>query len=323
MPSLKEIKTRIASVNNTRKITSAMKMVASSKLHHAQTAIQNMLPYENLLEHILKSFLVTVPEIQNEFEEMRKVKRVALVVFTSNSSLCGGFNNNVLKLLQNAIDEYTAAGVEDIVVYPIGRKGEEYAGKRGLRVAGSFLALADKPNAGDCASISQELRDKFVAGEVDRVELIYHHFKSAGSQILTRKTFLPIDLATENIGRENDRDLSSNVATAKAQEYLRKRRTDEGKQASASAHAINDNFIVEPDLDAVLSSLIPKELNLQVFTALLDSNASEHAARMVAMQTATDNADELLRVLNLQYNKSRQQAITNELLDIVGGSVNN
>lgn len=323
MPSLKEIKTRIASVNNTRKITSAMKMVASSKLHHAQTAIQNMLPYENLLEHILKSFLVTVPEIQNEFEEMRKVKRVALVVFTSNSSLCGGFNNNVLKLLQNAIDEYTAAGVEDIVVYPIGRKGEEYAGKRGLRVAGSFLALADKPNAGDCASISQELRDKFVAGEVDRVELIYHHFKSAGSQILTRKTFLPIDLATENIGRENDRDLSSNVATAKAQEYLRKRRTDEGKQASASAHAINDNFIVEPDLDAVLSSLIPKELNLQVFTALLDSNASEHAARMVAMQTATDNADELLRVLNLQYNKSRQQAITNELLDIVGGSVSN
>ena len=323
MPSLKEIKTRIASVNNTRKITSAMKMVASSKLHHAQTAIQNMLPYENLLEHILKSFLVTVPEIQNEFEELRKVKRVALVVFTSNSSLCGGFNNNVLKLLQNAIDEYTAAGVEDIVVYPIGRKGEEYAGKRGLRVAGSFLALADKPNAGDCASISQELRDKFVAGEVDRVELIYHHFKSAGSQILTRKTFLPIDLATENIGRENDRDLSSNVATAKAQEYLRKRRTDEGKQASASAHAINDNFIVEPDLDAVLSSLIPKELNLQVFTALLDSNASEHAARMVAMQTATDNADELLRVLNLQYNKSRQQAITNELLDIVGGSVDN
>lgn len=323
MPSLKEIKTRIASVNNTRKITSAMKMVASSKLHHAQTAIQNMLPYENLLEHILKSFLVTVPEIQNEFEELRKVKRVALVVFTSNSSLCGGFNNNVLKLLQNAIDEYTAAGVEDIVVYPIGRKGEEYAGKRGLRVAGSFLALADKPNAGDCASISQELRDKFVAGEVDRVELIYHHFKSAGSQILTRKTFLPIDLTTENIGRENDRDLSSNVATAKAQEYLRKRRTDEGKQASASAHAINDNFIVEPDLDAVLSSLIPKELNLQVFTALLDSNASEHAARMVAMQTATDNADELLRVLNLQYNKSRQQAITNELLDIVGGSVNN
>lgn len=323
MPSLKEIKTRIASVNNTRKITSAMKMVASSKLHHAQTAIQNMLPYENLLEHILKSFLVTVPEIQNEFEELRKVKRVALVVFTSNSSLCGGFNNNVLKLLQNAIDEYTAAGVEDIVVYPIGRKGEEYAVKRGLRVAGSFLALADKPNAGDCASISQELRDKFVAGEVDRVELIYHHFKSAGSQILTRKTFLPIDLTTENIGRENDRDLSSNVATAKAQEYLRKRRTDEGKQALASAHAINDNFIVEPDLDAVLSCLIPKELNLQVFTALLDSNASEHAARMVAMQTATDNADELLRVLNLQYNKSRQQAITNELLDIVGGSVNN
>ncbi|MBO1362774.1 F0F1 ATP synthase subunit gamma [Prevotella sp. A2931] len=323
MPSLKEIKTRIASVNNTRKITSAMKMVASSKLHHAQTAIQNMLPYENLLEHILKSFLVTVPEIQNEFEVKRKVRHVALVVFTSNSSLCGGFNNNVLKLLQTAIDEYTAAGVEDIVVYPIGHKAEEYANKRGLRVAGSFLALADKPNAGDCALISQELREKFVDSEVDKVELIYHHFKSAGSQILTRKIFLPIDLSTESIGRENDRDLSSNVATAKAQEYLRKRKAGEAGPASVTAHAINDNFIVEPDLDAVLNSLIPKELNLQVFTALLDSNASEHAARMVAMQTATDNADELLRMLNLQYNKSRQQAITSELLDIVGGSVNN
>lgn len=323
MPSLKEIKTRIASVNNTRKITSAMKMVASSKLHHAQTAIQNMLPYENLLEHILKSFLVTVPELQNEFQIKREIKNLALVVFTSNSSLCGGFNNNVLKLLQTTIDEYKAAGVEGIVIYPIGRKAEEYVKKRGLHVAGSFWALADKPNAGDCALISQELREKFVAGDVDKVELIYHHFKSAGSQILTRRTFLPIDLTTENIGCENDRDLSSNVATAKAQEYLRKRKAGETERVPSAVHVINDNFIVEPNLDAVLSSLIPKELNLQVFTALLDSNASEHAARMVAMQTATDNADELLRVLNLQYNKSRQQAITSELLDIVGGTVNN
>ena len=138
MPSLKEIKTRIASVKNTRKITSAMKMVASSKLHHAQTAIQNMLPYENLLEHILKSFLITVPEVQNEFEMKREIKKVALVVFTSNSSLCGGFNNNVLKLLQSTIDEYTAQGVEDILIYPIGRKAEEYAIKRGFRIAVSF-----------------------------------------------------------------------------------------------------------------------------------------------------------------------------------------
>ncbi len=323
MPSLKEIKTRIASVSNTRKITSAMKMVASSKLHHAQTAIQNMLPYETLLEHVMKSFLVTIPEVQNEFEAIRDVKRVALVVFTSNSSLCGGFNNNILKMFQQAVDNYKAQGIDDILVYPIGRKIEDYCVKRGIKIAGSFLELAEKPKASDCADISKELQSKFLTHEIDKVELIYHHFKSAGSQILTRKMFLPIDLSTEKIGLENDRDLSSNVATAKAQEYLRKRKEAKEAKEKAESKALNDNFIVEPSLDAVLETLIPKELNLQVFTALLDSNASEHAARMVAMQTATDNANELLRMLSLQYNKSRQQAITNELLDIVGGTVNN
>ena len=323
MPSLKEIKTRIASVSNTRKITSAMKMVASSKLHHAQTAIQNMLPYETLLELVMKSFLVPIPEVQNEFEAIRDVKRVVLVVFTSNSSLCGGFNNNILKMFQQAVDHYKAQGIDDILVYPIGRKIEDYCVKRGIKIAGSFLELAEKPKASDCADISKELQSKFLAHEIDKVELIYHHFKSAGSQILTRKMFLPIDLSTEKIGLENDRDLSSNVATAKAQEYLRKRKEAKEAKEKAESKALNDNFIVEPSLDAVLETLIPKELNLQVFTALLDSNASEHAARMVAMQTATDNANELLRMLSLQYNKSRQQAITNELLDIVGGTVNN
>ena len=147
-------------------------------------------------------------------------------------------------------------------------------------------------------------------------------FRSAGSQILTRRTFLPIDLSTEKIGAMNDRDLTSNVTTAKAQEYLRKR-DQQRKRVVEEAVPLNDNFIVEPDLQSVLLSLVPKLLNLMVYTALLDSNASEHAARMVAMQTATDNADELLRVLKLQYNKSRQAAITSELLDIVGGTVNN
>ena len=323
MPSLKEIKTRIASVSNTRKITSAMKMVASSKLHHAQTAIQNMLPYETLLEHVMKSFLVTIPEVQNEFEAIRDVKRVVLVVFTSHSSVCGGFNNNILKMFQQVVDNYKAQGIDDILVYPIGRKIEDYCVKRGIKIAGSFLELAEKPKAADCADISKELQSKFLAHEIDKVELIYHHFKSAGSQILTRKMFLPIDLSTEKIGLENDRDLSSNVATAKAQEYLRKRKEAKEPKEKVESKALNDNFIVEPSLDAVLETLIPKGLNLQVFTALLDSNASEHAARMVAMQTATDNANELLRMLSLQYNKSRQQAITNELLDIVGGTVNN
>lgn len=323
MPSLKEIKTRIASVNSTRKITSAMKMVASSKLHHAQTAILNMLPYANMLEHMLKSFLVTLPDTENELAHIRPVHTVAFVVFTSNSSLCGGFNNNVLKAFQATVNAYRAQGVENIMVYPIGRKIEEYAQKHGIKVAHSFVQLAEKPNATECASIAEELRDKFLAREIDKVELIYHHFKSAGSQILMQKVYLPIDLSTEAIGVENDRDLTSNVATAKAQEYLRKRKAREEEKQKIGVLAINDNFIVEPDLASVLSSLIPKELDLQIYTALLDSNASEHAARMVAMQTATDNANELLRALNLQYNKSRQQAITNELLDIVGGSINN
>ncbi|HBN46454.1 MAG TPA: ATP synthase F1 subunit gamma [Prevotella sp.] len=323
MPSLKEIKTRIASVNSTRKITSAMKMVASSKLHHAQVAIQNMLPYENMLEHILKSFLVSTPSVQSEFEvEHKDIKRVALVVYSSNSSLCGGFNSNVIKMMTQTVDEYKAQGIDDITVYPIGRKVAEKVQKLGLKSAGNFLDLADKPNSSDCADIARELAQKYRAGELDRVEMIYHHFKSAGSQILTRKTFLPIDLSTEAIGEDNDRDLSSNVATAKAQEYLRKKQENENRQVS-EVKPLNDDFIVEPDLETVLGVLIPKQLHLMLFTALLDSQASEHAARMVAMQTATDNADELLRTLNLQYNKSRQQAITNELLDIVGGSINN
>lgn len=191
----------------------------------------------------------------------------------------------------------------------------------GLQIGGNFNLLAEKPNAHQCADIATELSEQYAAGELDRVELIYHHFKSAGSQILTRRTFLPIDLSTE-LGRFSDRDLSSDVVTAKAQEYLKKKAAKEEKTKD-EAKPLNDNFLVEPDMETILTTLIPKELNLMMYTALLDSNASEHAARMVAMQTATDNADELLRGLNLQYNKSRQQAITNELLDIMGGSVNN
>lgn len=324
MPSLKEIKSRIASVNSTRKITSAMKMVASSKLHHAQTAIENMLPYENMLEHILKTFLVSAPDVELPFDQERPVKKVALIVFSSNSSLCGGFNANIIKTMLHAIEEYRKQGLtnDDIIIYPIGRKVEEKVRKLGLRSAGSFVHLADKPNSAQCRDISVEAGTMFLEGKVDKVELIYHHFKSAGSQVLTRRTFLPIDLH-DDVGADNDRDLSSNLATKKSQEYLKNRNKQEEEREQATVKPLNDNFLVEPDLKTVLTELIPKELHLMVYTALLDSNASEHAARMVAMQTATDNADELLRELNLQYNKSRQAAITSELLDIVGGSSNN
>ena len=324
MPSLKEIKGRIASVNSTRKITSAMKMVASSKLHHAQVAIQNMLPYETMLEHILKSFLAAEAEAQTIYDQERPVRRVALVVYSSNSSLCGGFNANIIKMLQHIVAEYREQGITDVEVYPIGRKVYEKAQKLGYNVQGEFSALADKPNVRQCIDIAMELGDKFRGGKIDKVELIYHHFKSAGSQVLTRKTFLPIDIE-EELERDHERDLTSTVATKESQEYLKQNRKKKTKVNAEGKEVppLNDNFIVEPDMDTVLSQLIPKLAHLMLYTALLDSVASEHAARMVAMQTATDNADELLRQLNLQYNKSRQQAITNELLDIVGGSVNN
>ena len=322
MPSLKEIKGRIASVNSTRKITSAMKMVASSKLHHAQVAIQNMLPYETMLEHILKSFLAAEAEAQTVFDKERPVKRVALVVFSSNSSLCGGFNANVIKLLQRTVEAYTEElGQGSVEVYPVGRKVTEKARKLGYDVHGERSALIDKPNVQECIDLAMELGEKFMRGDVDRVEIIYHHFKSAGSQVLTNKQFLPIDLETE-LERDHERDLTTNIVTKKAQDYLKKnhrQRTVENEEVKP----LNDNFIVEPDMNTLLSELLPKMAHLMLYTALLDSVASEHAARMVAMQTATDNADELLRQLNLQYNKSRQQAITSELLDIVGGSVNN
>ena len=322
MPSLKEIKGRIASVNSTRKITSAMKMVASSKLHHAQVAIQNMLPYETMLEHILKSFLAAEAEAQTVFDKERPVKRVALVVFSSNSSLCGGFNANVIKLLQRTVEAYTEElGQGSVEVYPIGRKVTEKARKLGYDVHGERSALIDKPNVQECIDLAMELGEKFMRGDVDRVEIIYHHFKSAGSQVLTNKQFLPIDLETE-LERDHERDLTTNIVTKKAQDYLKKNRRQRTVEIE-EVKPLNDNFIVEPDMNTLLSELLPKMAHLMLYTALLDSVASEHAARMVAMQTATDNADELLRQLNLQYNKSRQQAITSELLDIVGGSVNN
>ena len=321
MPSLKEVKGRIASVNSTRKITSAMKMVASSKLHHAQVAIQNMLPYETMLEHILKSFLAAEAEAHTIYDQVRPIKRVALVVFTSNSSLCGSFNVNVIKMMLNAVDKYAPEiGLENIEIYPIGRKVYEKAKKMGLNVQGEFSALADKPNVNKCIEIAMELGEKFYEGNIDKVELIYHHFKSAGSQILTHKTFLPIDIESE-LNADHERDLTSVIATKESQEYLKKRgERQEDRGNKENVKPLNDNFIVEPDMNTVLTQLLPKYAHLLLYTALLDSNASEHAARMVAMQTATDNADELLRELNLQYNKGRQQAITSELLDIAGGS---
>lgn len=163
-------------------------MVASSKLHHAQVAIENMLPYESMLEHILKTFIASEADAQTVYSIERPVQNVALIVYASNSSLCGGFNANVIKMMQQTVADYEHLGKDHILIYPIGRKVAEKVTKLGLRSAGDFTALADKPSIHDCIDIAMELGEKFANGEVDRVEMIYHHFKSAGSQILTRKT---------------------------------------------------------------------------------------------------------------------------------------
>lgn len=286
MPSLKEVKTRIASVNSTRKITSAMKMVASSKLHHAQQVIERMRPYEHQLNAMMGTFVSSLEgEVSSPYAQMRPVQRVALIVFTSNSSLCGGFNSNATKQMRTLIEDYRAQGIEVTHLFPIGKKGADAAKKLGFETDGALSLLLDHPQYTPVAELSKKLMELFYKGEVDRVVMIYHHFKSAGSQILTTEQFLPITLATP-------------------------------PQPSQSY-----NFIIEPDSETLLDSLIPKAQHLKLYAALLDSLASEHAARVIAMQVATDNADELLRDLTLQYNKTRQQAITAELLDIVGGSL--
>ncbi len=290
MASLKEVKTRIASVNSTRKITSAMKMVASSKLHHAQLAIERMRPYERQLSHIMSTFVGSMEgEIDTPYAGEREVKRVAIVLYTSNSSLCGGFNANVIKAFNRKVEAYRQQGIDIVSVYPLGKKAYDAVVKAGFTLSADYTALLDHPSYEKAAQVAAEIMESYAEGEIDRADLIYHHFKSAGSQILTEEEFLPIKLQTAD--------------------------------DDSTSHTTQLDFIVEPSKEEVISQLVPKSLHLKLFTALLDSLASEHAARVMAMQVATDNADELLRELTLTYNKTRQQAITNELLDIVGGSM--
>lgn len=288
MASLKEVKTRIASVNSTRKITSAMKMVASSKLHRAQQAIESMRPYERQLTRIMSTFVGSMEgEVDTAYAAQRDVKRVVIVLFTSNSSLCGGYNANAVKAFVKKVEEYRSRNIEVCRVYAMGKKAAEAVGKLKNFDLVDKSALLDHPSYQEAAKVASELMDLYVKGDIDEVDLIYHHFKSAGTQILTTETFLPIDLHVDS--------------------------TEEGATN-------NLNFIVEPSIGDIVNQLIPKSLHLRLYTALLDSLASEHAARVIAMQVATDNADDLLRELTLTYNKTRQQAITNELLDIAGGS---
>ena len=297
MASLKEVKTRINSVKSTRKITSAMKMVASAKLHKAQGAIENMLPYQKKLNKILTNFLSADLPIESPYVQEREVKRVAIVAFSSNTSLCGAFNANVIKMMMQTIGEFRTLGQDNILIFPIGKKVNEAAKRMGFKPQEISPTLSDKPTYQEAAELAHRLMDMYVAGEVDRVEIIYHHFKSMGVQILLRETYLPINLT--NVISEEDR--------------MNKEEVEE--------HEVANDYIIEPNAEELIASLIPTVLSQKIFTAAVDSNASEHAARTLAMQVATDNANELIQDLTKQYNKSRQQAITNELLDIVGGSM--
>ena len=297
MASLKEVKTRINSVKSTRKITSAMKMVASAKLHKAQGAIENMLPDQKKLNKILTNFLSADLPIESPYVQEREVKRVAIVVFSSNTSLCGAFNANVIKMMMQTIGEFRTLGQDNILIFPVGKKVDEAAKRMGFKPQEVSPTLSDKPTYQEAAELAHRLMDLYVAGEVDRVEIIYHHFKSMGVQILLRETYLPINLT--NVVSEEDRENEEEV----------------------QENEIANDYIIEPNAEELIASLIPTVLSQKIFTAAVDSNASEHAARTLAMQVATDNANELIQDLTKQYNKSRQQAITNELLDIVGGSM--
>ncbi len=345
MASLKEIKDRIASVSGTLKITSAMKMVASAKLHRAQQAIGNMLPYEKRLHGMLIDLMGAVNISAPASEEgsgrlvnlsdqtghtesggayslmaQRHVHRVVIVAFASNSSLCGAFNSNAIRETAAVINEYRASGLRDsdITVYSVGRKMAEAMKKLGFPSPSDFTKLSDSPSYDAASALAGELLDGFVSGRFDKVELVYNHYKSTSSQPTTRQTYLPLSLAAATA------DLQAGKITGSASEPDTVRVAEsieapEVRQSSPTTEATD--MIVEPSPEALVQVLLPKVVRLRIFTTLMDSAAAEHAARTVAMQLATDNGNELLQNLTLEYNKGRQQKITSEILDLVGGSL--
>lgn len=343
MPSLKEIKGRINSISSTLAITSAMKMVAAAKLQKAQMAIQNMLPYERRLHSMLLDLMGAVNMSAPASEEgsarlvslsnqpdhtesegayslmaQRQVHRVAIVAFASNSSLCGAFNSNVIREATAVINEYRASGLgdADITVYSVGRKMAEAMRKLGFPSPADFTKMSDSPSYEAASALAQELFDGFVSGRFDKVELVYNHYKSTSSQPTTRQTYLPLSLAdaTADIQVGKITDSASESDTNRGAEPV-------GAPVVRQGSPTTEDLIVEPSKEELIATLLPKVVRLRVFTTLLDSTAAEQAARTVAMQLATDNGNDLLQELTLEYNKGRQQKITSEILDLVGGSM--
>lgn len=286
--SLKEVKQRIISVKNTQKITSAMKLISAAKLRRAQSVIDGVRPYQQKLDEMLVTFLSGSQHITTPYTRSSETKRVAVIAISSNSSLCGSFNANIIRLAKEVIDSYSSLENNNIEIYPIGKKIFDSLKKSGYSLNDSLMPQLTTPQYAEASKVAYKLMQQFANGELDRIELVYTHFYSPAKQIATRETFLPIDLSALNSKGEN----------------------------------ISHDFIVEPNREAIIEQLIPKVIAMRLYTALLDSIAAEHAARMLAMQIATDNADDLITTLVREYNKSRQQAITNELLDIVAGSMN-
>ncbi|MCE5204527.1 MAG: ATP synthase F1 subunit gamma [Porphyromonadaceae bacterium] len=284
MAELKEIKSRLQSVRSTQKITSAMMMVSSAKLQKTQQIIRKLYPYEQELYHLLQLLLNQQEEFVSPFIRQRPVERVAIVAFSSNSSLAGRFNDEISDKLKAVVESYRHVGNENIHIYPIGEKIAKVARNLGLNPQGNFSDISEKPAYKDTKTIADELTNMFLDKTIDRVELIYHHFLSKGSQVVLHEPYLPVNLKSEK------KDITA------------------------------DEYIIEPDSESILNQLIPKALRLKLYTIHVDSVTSEHAARMKAMQIATDNADNLIEDLKLEYNKLRQESITNELLDIIGGS---
>lgn len=283
MASLKEIKGRIASVQSTQKITSAMRMVASAKLHRTQLMTQNFLVYIGEMQSIVNSLGGIV---NGELE--KKVTRIAIIPVSSGSGLCGAFNSNVAKATKTAITDYKQKG-KDVIVIPIGKKIAHDLKRDGVDFNPDFVLSAEEVGKGDAFAESRKLveylQEQITAGNIDRVEFIYHHFVSMGKQVITREVLdMKVPSITPPLGA-------------------------------------GGLYITEPSAPELIAELHPKMLNSKVYGIILDSVTSEHAARMLAMQTADDNAKELLQELTLLYNKSRQQAITNELIDIMGGKV--
>jgi len=290
MPNLKEVRIRIASVKSTQQITSAMKMVAASKLRRAQNAILKMRPYAAKLKEILQNLSASLDSGDvNIYAEVRKPEKILLVVITSNRGLCGAFNSNVLRAASQRIQNEYASQYKsgNVSVLTIGRKATEYFTKRDYTVVSSHDSIFDSLTYDNAAAIATSVMDAFAAKVYDKIEIVYNQFKNAAVQQLAIEQFLPIEAPAENV-----------TAVSKT----------------------NVDYIFQPSKEEIVTELIPKSLKIQFYKSILDSNASEHGARMTAMHQATDNAGELIKALNLSYNKARQAAITNEILEIVSGA---